>query len=86
MGTLSVAIPMVLNGAIGAKLHIPFSIVVRASFGYYLAYFCIVSRCILSMFWLGVQVRQRNLACLFLLPELLTFKLQTKPFVPWVEI
>lgn len=46
---------MVLNGAIGAKLHIPFSVVVRASFGYYFAYFCIISRSILAMFWLGIQ-------------------------------
>ncbi|KAM3083987.1 hypothetical protein ACMFMG_001908 [Clarireedia jacksonii] len=55
VGTSCVAIPMVLNGAIGAKLHIPFSVAIRASFGYYLAYFCIVSRAILAMFWLGVQ-------------------------------
>jgi NCS1 family nucleobase:cation symporter-1 len=46
---------MVLNGAIGAKLHIPFSIAIRASFGYYLAYFCIISRAVLAMFWLGIQ-------------------------------
>jgi nucleobase:cation symporter-1, NCS1 family len=46
---------MVLNGAIGAKLHIPFSVAIRSSFGYYLAYFCIVSRSILAMFWLGIQ-------------------------------
>lgn len=46
---------MVLNGAIGAKLHVPFSVAIRSSFGYYLAYFCIVSRCILAMFWLGIQ-------------------------------
>jgi purine-cytosine permease-like protein len=51
VGTSCIAIPMVLNGAIGAKLHIPFSVAIRASFGYYLAYFCIVSRCILAMFW-----------------------------------
>jgi len=55
VGTSCVAIPMVLNGAIGAKLHIPFSVAIRASFGYYLAYFCICSRCILAMFWLGIQ-------------------------------
>lgn len=55
VGTLCVAIPMVLNGAIGAHLHIPFSIVVRSGFGYNFAYFCIVSRCILAMFWLGIQ-------------------------------
>lgn len=44
---------MVLNGAIGADLHIPFSIAVRSSFGYYFGYFCVISRCILAMFWLG---------------------------------
>ncbi|KAA8577088.1 hypothetical protein MFRU_023g00260 [Monilinia fructicola] len=55
VGTTCVAIPMVLNGAIGAKLHIPFSVAIRASFGYYFAYFCIISRAILAMFWLGIQ-------------------------------
>ncbi|KAG9249058.1 permease for cytosine/purines, uracil, thiamine, allantoin-domain-containing protein [Calycina marina] len=55
VGTTCVAIPMVLNGAIGAKLHIPFSVVIRASFGYYFAYFAICSRCVLAMFWLGIQ-------------------------------
>ncbi|MCJ1394700.1 hypothetical protein MMC18_007580 [Xylographa bjoerkii] len=55
VGTFCVAVPMVLNGAIGARLHIPFSVIIRSSFGYYLAYFCIVSRSILAMFWLGIQ-------------------------------
>lgn len=55
VGTTCVAIPMVLNGAIGAKLHIPFSVAIRASFGYYFAYFAICSRAILAMFWLGIQ-------------------------------
>jgi nucleobase:cation symporter-1, NCS1 family len=55
VGTSCVAIPMVLNGAIGAKLHIPFSVVVRSGFGYYFGYFCIISRSILAMFWLGIQ-------------------------------
>jgi NCS1 family nucleobase:cation symporter-1 len=55
VGTSCVAIPMVLNGAIGAKLHIPFSVIIRSSFGYYFAYFAICSRAILAMFWLGIQ-------------------------------
>ncbi|PMD33657.1 hypothetical protein L207DRAFT_438127 [Hyaloscypha variabilis F] len=55
VGTSCVAIPMVLNGAIGAKLHIPFSVAIRASFGYYFAYFAICSRSVLAMFWLGIQ-------------------------------
>ncbi|KAI1333923.1 NCS1 nucleoside transporter [Xylariaceae sp. FL0016] len=55
VGNLCVAIPLILNGAIGAKLHVPFSVVIGSSFGSYLRYFCIVSRCILAMFWLGIQ-------------------------------
>ncbi|TKA30322.1 hypothetical protein B0A50_02549 [Salinomyces thailandicus] len=55
VGTFCVAVPMVLNGAIGAALHIPFAVIVRSGFGYYFAYFCIVSRSILAMFWLGIQ-------------------------------
>ncbi|KAH6684400.1 NCS1 nucleoside transporter [Halenospora varia] len=49
------AIPTVLNGAIGADLHIPFPIAVRASYGYWLSYFCVISRGILALFWFGVQ-------------------------------
>lgn len=41
---------MVLNGAIGVRLHIPSPVVVRAGFGYYLAYYCIVSCAILAAF------------------------------------
>lgn len=32
VGTLCVAIPMVLNGAIGAKLHVPFSVITSTSY------------------------------------------------------
>ncbi|KAH7122049.1 permease for cytosine/purines, uracil, thiamine, allantoin-domain-containing protein [Dactylonectria estremocensis] len=49
------AIPTVLNGAIGADLHVPFPIAVRASYGYWLSYFCVISRAVLAMFWFGVQ-------------------------------
>lgn len=55
VGTFCVAVPMVLNGAIGAALHVPFSVIVRSGFGFYFAYFCIISRSILAMFWLGIQ-------------------------------
>ncbi|KAI0018585.1 uridine permease-like protein Fui1 [Xylariomycetidae sp. FL0641] len=55
VGNLCVAVPLVLNGAIGAKLHVPFSVISTSSFGYRLRYFCIVSRAVLAMFWLGVQ-------------------------------
>ncbi|KAK8017045.1 hypothetical protein PG993_015234 [Apiospora rasikravindrae] len=56
VANLCVAIPLVLNGAMGAKLHVPFSVVTTSSFGYHLRYFCIVSRAVLAMFWFGVQV------------------------------
>ncbi|KAI0155965.1 uracil permease [Pestalotiopsis sp. NC0098] len=49
------AIPTVLNGCIGADLHIPFPIAARASYGYWLSYFCVISRGILALFWFGVQ-------------------------------
>ncbi|KAH8881719.1 NCS1 nucleoside transporter [Thozetella sp. PMI_491] len=55
VGTFCVAVPMVLNGALGAHLHVPFSVFTTSPFGYYLRYFCIVSRAILAMFWLGIQ-------------------------------
>jgi NCS1 family nucleobase:cation symporter-1 len=49
------AIPTVLNGAIGADLHIPFPIASRASHGYWFSYFAVVSRGVLAMFWFGVH-------------------------------
>ncbi|KAI5857400.1 NCS1 nucleoside transporter [Durotheca rogersii] len=55
VGNFCVAVALVLNGAIGAKLHVPFAVIATSSFGYYLRYFCIVSRAVLAMFWLGIQ-------------------------------
>jgi nucleobase:cation symporter-1, NCS1 family len=55
VGTTCIAVPMVLNGAIGSRLHVPFSVITAGSFGYYLRYFAIVSRAILAMFWMGIQ-------------------------------
>lgn len=55
VGTASIAIAMILNGAIGSRLHVPFPVIATASFGPYLRYFAIVSRAVLAMFWLGIQ-------------------------------
>ncbi|KUL88834.1 hypothetical protein ZTR_03414 [Talaromyces verruculosus] len=49
------AIPTVLNGAVGADLHIPFPVAIRASYGTYFGYFCVASRAILALFWFGIQ-------------------------------
>ena len=47
---------MVLNGTIGARLHISFPVLNRSSFGFWLSYFTVISRIVLAMFWFGVQV------------------------------
>ncbi|KAJ5587177.1 uncharacterized protein N7459_002942 [Penicillium hispanicum] len=49
------AIPTVLNGPVGADLHIPFPVAIRASYGTYFGYFCVASRAMLGLFWFGIQ-------------------------------
>lgn len=36
-------------------MHIPFPVAIRASYGTYLQYFCVLSRAILAMFWFGIH-------------------------------
>jgi hypothetical protein len=55
LGNTIMGIVMVLNGTIGARLHIAFPILNRSSFGFWLSYFSVVSRVVLSLFWFGVQ-------------------------------
>ena len=55
VGHIVIATVMVANGTIGARLHIPFPVLNRSSFGFWLSYFSVISRVILSMFWFGVQ-------------------------------
>lgn len=55
LGYLIIASVIVLNGTIGARLHIPFPVLNRSSFGFWFSYFSVVSRVILSMFWFGIQ-------------------------------
>lgn len=45
------------TGTIGARLHIPFPVLNRSSFGFWFSYFSVISRVVLSMFWFGIQVR-----------------------------
>lgn len=49
------SIPTALNGAIGAKYHIPFPVAVRSSFGYWFSYFAVLTRSILALFWFSLQ-------------------------------
>ncbi|KLO16652.1 cytosine-purine permease, partial [Schizopora paradoxa] len=55
VGHCIIAVVMVANGTIGAKLHVPFPVLNRSSFGFWFSYFSVISRVILSMFWFGVQ-------------------------------
>ncbi len=54
-GSLVCTIPLVLNGMIGARLHIPFPVAMRASFGWYFARFAVVTRAITALFWHAIQ-------------------------------
>ncbi len=45
---------MVLNGTIGARLHVGFPVLARSSFGFWTSYFAVISRIVLSMIWSGI--------------------------------
>ncbi|KAK5951350.1 hypothetical protein OHC33_007768 [Knufia fluminis] len=62
VASLCNALPIVLNGAIGSQLHIPFPIAARAAYGYWLSYFAVVSRGVLALFWFGVNSAAGGLA------------------------
>jgi nucleobase:cation symporter-1, NCS1 family len=47
-------IPMVLNGAVGADLHVNFAVASRSSFGFYLSRVAVVIRMITALFWHGM--------------------------------
>jgi nucleobase:cation symporter-1, NCS1 family len=53
LGTFTVTIPLVLNGAAGAELHVPFPVVARSSFGFYFSRFAVIIRMVTALFWHG---------------------------------
>ncbi|KAJ7767127.1 cytosine-purine permease [Mycena metata] len=55
LGHIIIATVIVLNGTMGARLHVAFPVIARASFGFWFSYFCVVCRIILSIFWFGIQ-------------------------------
>ncbi|KAF7327808.1 hypothetical protein MKEN_00360600 [Mycena kentingensis (nom. inval.)] len=55
VGHIIIAAVMVLNGTIGARLHIAFPVIARSSFGFWLSYFAVISRVVLSCFWFAIQ-------------------------------
>lgn len=55
LGSLIDTVPLILNGAIGAHLHVPFPVAARSSFGFYFARFAVVVRMITALFWHAIQ-------------------------------
>ena len=55
LGSTIDTIPLMLNGAIGAHLHVPFPVAARSSFGFYFARFAVVVRMITALFWHAIQ-------------------------------
>ncbi|OBZ72482.1 hypothetical protein A0H81_08039 [Grifola frondosa] len=55
IGHIIISVVMVLNGTIGARLHVGFPVLNRSSFGFWFSYFSVISRVVLSMFWFGIQ-------------------------------
>jgi len=55
MGIVIISIPMVLNGEIGATLHVSFPISARSSFGYHFAKAPIIIRAATALFWHSIQ-------------------------------
>ncbi|OKL62679.1 hypothetical protein UA08_01344 [Talaromyces atroroseus] len=55
MGTFIIAIPISLNGSIGAKLRVPFPVAARSSFGYTFSKAPVVVRMVTALFWHAIQ-------------------------------
>jgi len=55
LGNVIIGVVMVLNGTVGARLHVPFPVLNRSSFGFWFSYFSVVSRVVLALFWFGIQ-------------------------------
>ncbi|GME32660.1 Permease cytosine/purines uracil thiamine allantoin [Neofusicoccum parvum] len=55
LGTAIIAIPLCLNGSVGAKLHVPYAVAARSSFGYLFARVPVVVRMVTALFWHAIQ-------------------------------
>ncbi|KAL5478736.1 hypothetical protein ACEPAI_2013 [Sanghuangporus weigelae] len=54
VGQVIIGTAMVTTGTIGARLHIPFPVLMRSSFGFWFSYFSVISRAVLAMFWYSI--------------------------------
>ncbi|KAM5543929.1 hypothetical protein V8D89_002546 [Ganoderma adspersum] len=55
VGSTIIAVVMVFNGTVGARLYVSFPVLNRSSFGFWFSYFGVVGRMVLSMFRLSIQ-------------------------------
>jgi len=55
VGHTIIAVVVVINGTVGARLNISFPVLNRSSFGFWFSYFIVISRVALAMFWFGIQ-------------------------------
>lgn len=55
LGHFLMAIGLTLNGAVGSRFHIPFTIQSRASFGIYFSFAMVFVRMVVSAFWYGIN-------------------------------
>ncbi|KAH8898619.1 allantoin permease [Thozetella sp. PMI_491] len=55
LGMITITIPLCLNGAAGASLHVPFPVVARSSFGFLFSRFPVIIRMVTALFWHAIQ-------------------------------
>lgn len=55
LGHFLIALVITANGIIGARLHIPYTIQSRASFGVYCSFLVVLIRMIVGLFWYGIN-------------------------------
>lgn len=55
MGHFLMTIGLTLNGVVGARFHIPYSVQARAPFGFFFSFVVVVVRMIVAGFWYGIN-------------------------------
>lgn len=55
LGHFLAAVLITLNGIIGARLHIPYTIQSRAAYGFYFSFLVVFVRMLVGFFWYGIN-------------------------------
>lgn len=55
LGHFLVSLAITANGIVGARLHIPYTIQSRASFGFYCSFLVVIIRLLVGLFWYGIN-------------------------------